>query len=511
MSLQYRFVGEDRREDSRASAERAFVLWLDDKKGLRVSVAADGTQQFEDGRSVSVARTSLGELSSLRMAFYEDYGSERWTTSLTVLEGSDQRWLGVDLEWVSDDPWGRPPVVSPPALVRSLLAHNTVHMGDVELPSTYFSVTANQAPALAKLLLSPERRIPIVVMTHDPIADTNTNADRAKFLHRTLTGTAPLYLLDPAAAAVLNDNLLDGMWVYGGAVRAYLPDLDAPDPLLRRHKVLGVPWLRRNMGAASRMVSEPLRRSALASRPPEFFRPLGLDAPHVDEEVNDTLRAEIASLRESLEWQAVLDEESQRALDSSSSRTRWLESELAALGAHLVGAPTPPSFQTIDIGSFEELGIAAMEHLDMVSIGNIEDGIAVLDGYPQSGAWSRRAWRSLLALNEYALAKKSGAWAGDFFVWCREPVSGTAAVISEKWVALDEDNRVGREPKFYGPRTFPTPCLDDSAAVYMPAHIKIVEGGRPAPRIHFFDDTDGRTQLIHVGYIGPHLPNGQKY
>lgn len=38
-------------------------------------------------------------------------------------------------------------------------------------------------------------------------------------------------------------------------------------------------------------------------------------------------------------------------------------------------------------------------------------------------------------------------------------------------------------------------------------HIKLQEGGRPAPRIHVFDDTAGASRKLYVRYFGEHLIN----
>ena len=60
--------------------------------------------------------------------------------------------------------------------------------------------------------------------------------------------------------------------------------------------------------------------------------------------------------------------------------------------------------------------------------------------------------------------------------------------------------------RFRAARTFPVPTeLDDSGWTYFPAHIRIDRGGGVAPRLHYLDDTNGRTGRVHIGYLGPHL------
>jgi hypothetical protein len=224
----------------------------------------------------------------------------------------------------------------------------------------------------------------------------------------------------------------------------------------------------------------------------------------------EALRSESALLRERLEWQAALDDDTEHELDQAQARVRWLESELDSHDVHLAGATVPEVFNVTEVSSFEDLQIGALD-LKRISMGQFDAGAAALDAFPEAPAWSRKAWRALVALDAYAAQRVAGDWEGDFYSWCKSTPAGQP-IVSEKWIALSEDDRVNREAKFYGPRTFDVPTgVDASGRIYMPAHIKIVEGGRPAPRIHFFDDTIGATGMIHVGYIGPHLPNGQKY
>ncbi len=77
---------------------------------------------------------------------------------------------------------------------------------------------------------------------------------------------------------------------------------------------------------------------------------------------------------------------------------------------------------------------------------------------------------------------------------------------------MRESDSANANPKYRDARTFEVPrSVSAEGAVYMPAHIKLVAGGRPAPRLHFHDDTEGETKKIYVGHLGPHLPNDQTY
>ncbi|MGW9717893.1 hypothetical protein [Micrococcus aloeverae] len=53
-------------------------------------------------------------------------------------------------------------------------------------------------------------------------------------------------------------------------------------------------------------------------------------------------------------------------------------------------------------------------------------------------------------------------------------------------------------------------AVHPSGEVMMLAHLKISEGGgNLAPRVYFYDDTNGSTKKVHVGLVGPHylVPN----
>lgn len=52
--------------------------------------------------------------------------------------------------------------------------------------------------------------------------------------------------------------------------------------------------------------------------------------------------------------------------------------------------------------------------------------------------------------------------------------------------------------------------VDASGKITMWSHLKIAEGGGDlAPRVYFYDDTNGTTKKAHVGFVGPHhlMPN----
>jgi hypothetical protein len=150
----------------------------------------------------------------------------------------------------------------------------------------------------------------------------------------------------------------------------------------------------------------------------------------------------------------------------------------------------------------------ARQYLSNLEVGDTDFHAAALDTYMKSPSWARKSWRALRALHDYADAKASG-FAGDFLAYCAEGPMGTSA-IPAGWVAMKESESTDNNSRYREARTFPVPIeVSSDELAYMCAHIKIESGGRPAPRIHFYDDTSGRTGRVHVGYFGEHLPNDQ--
>lgn len=76
---------------------------------------------------------------------------------------------------------------------------------------------------------------------------------------------------------------------------------------------------------------------------------------------------------------------------------------------------------------------------------------------------------------------------------------------------MTESEGVQTGGKFKGTRNFLVdPQVDPSGVVTMLAHLKISEGGgNLAPRVYFYDDTNGSTKKVHIGFVGPHylVPN----
>ncbi|GII83990.1 hypothetical protein Ssi03_19800 [Sphaerisporangium siamense] len=217
-------------------------------------------------------------------------------------------------------------------------------------------------------------------------------------------------------------------------------------------------------------------------------------------------RDEYDDLRD--EYEILQEEYAEVVADSRKlrARIRWLEGKLAAAGQPHYGlAPDEPGFEPTSLMDAVTMARATLTH---VSIGDTDSAATRLDlDYPVlARAWAGKAWDALRALNAYAKASSSGDFTGGGFrEWC---MCSTDHAIPAGMVVMTESQTVHTNGKYSAKRMFPVPAeVHPSGKILMEAHIKLRQGGTPAPRIHFHDDSGGPTKKIWIGHIGPHLPN----
>ncbi|HEU5127968.1 MAG TPA: hypothetical protein VFU12_08265 [Glycomyces sp.] len=215
----------------------------------------------------------------------------------------------------------------------------------------------------------------------------------------------------------------------------------------------------------------------------------------------DRLRKDYGQLE--LDYELLLDDERH-----ARERIRWLESRLAEHADPVYGVEAPE--EVWEASSLMEVVVRARETLPRVDLPDTLDAeVAKLDvTYPRmSRRWSGKAWDALRALDAYAAARAERRFTGGFYDWCGRPLPGQPT-ISQNMVSMKESDSVAGRPKFREARTFRVPAaVDPSGRLYMPSHIKLRQGGNPAPRMHFLDDAGGATGRIWIGYLGGHLPN----
>jgi hypothetical protein len=523
MALVYRTIFSDRREDLPSAVRSAFIAWLE-SKDVPLILPEVGTV-VDDSFELEAAETQ-GEVTAVQFTLHEKRGQEQWSTIVTAIDDGRDPCVWVDLERTSSDPYGRPPLVAAPRLVLALLENGTSHIGPTPLSVEPKLTDDANLDDLVRQLLDLERRIPLVVMSKDRYATPETSSDRGRELLSRIGGLAPVFVLDSLATSLLSEVLGSDLQVVGGAVRTYLPDLTIPDREPKRHPYIAGTVFASQPTAAATRIQRSLTPSAIALSPPQVYRdsiaylpgfPRHQETPGGDEFLTDLINVEderdrllgdLASVRDDLEFSALQLDEAEAELDSAQARVRYLETRLRVAGDKAANEPTPPSAIPDTAESCTEAIGFTRQYLSKLEVGDTDYYTAALDTYMKSPSWARKAWRALRALNDYAELKATG-YSGDFLAYCADNPLGLT-VIPTGWVTLKESESTDNNPRFRVARTFPVPFeVDDTGEVYMRAHIKIEAGGRPAPRIHFYDDSAGDTGAIHVGYFGEHLPSDQ--
>jgi hypothetical protein len=206
----------------------------------------------------------------------------------------------------------------------------------------------------------------------------------------------------------------------------------------------------------------------------------------------------------------ILDHDATRTeLDSALDQVRWLQSELVGSGlVERAYAPVPSDQRTPQLLSVGELR-HHVPRLRRVSVALDWEVAEQLDESFKAATWAAKAWRALRALDDYAEARFDHEFDRDFYGYCQQPPPGRTG-ISANVVAMTESDDTRGNRRFAAARQFTVPTeVHLEGRVHMWAHVKLDSTGRTAPRMHFYDDTAGPTARIHVGYIGPHLPNKQ--
>ncbi|MCP2339339.1 hypothetical protein [Actinomadura rupiterrae] len=193
-----------------------------------------------------------------------------------------------------------------------------------------------------------------------------------------------------------------------------------------------------------------------------------------------------------------------------------LAARLADVAPAVAAAPPPAAAVDRVPGSFEALIAECAARYSLLLLEDLDASVAAaLDPHPKAASWRRKARDALTTLDAYARAKQRARRAGappgphlaDLLAFVRSGAPG--AMISANIIALAESDRVEHQEKFRQARMFPVrPATHPSGRACFTAHIKLERCKPPAPRLHFFDDTD-KTGLIYIGYLGPHLATGR--
>lgn len=437
---------------------------------------------------------------------------DQWGVDIFMRVDHSKLHFLVDNTLQSLDP-SKPVAVGRPAVIDSLLKiGDKPQLGESRLLAEAMDIVGGEAVVISEQIRNPGRGLPLIVVTRPRSGFSEKRSSQLRNMMKRLTGLATVVILDPDAQDVIKGLLPEGLSVWGGAIRVYVPgSLDSPylhrlftaslidsrglDPVINWTTSL----------SARRLPPAPLRE--LLRRP---ISPLfGVDneenasggADQIDyqsyEEEMDNLRLELA-------------ESESRVNDLQGEVDRLRKAGFKQGKAALVFEAQFASEASVpdDVDSIEDAIHQAQIHLTSLSIPKEAlREIDKLDASPNSISWGKTLWRGLKALNAYCLEAQEGKSAG-FYDWCTKNGSWPA---TPKKLAMKESESVHNNAKFRSARILPCDrSLNSDGTQFMEAHLKISEGGGDnAPRVYFYDDSSGNTKKLHVGFIGPHhlVPN----
>lgn len=473
----------------------------------------DGTT-VEGTRAIAVRRSS--EPPGVRIQVDDQLKDTVWGVVITVGAEQGRVEFAVDNTVETSDPALRVSAGRPRVIDSLLGIGEHPRQGASAIQTSPIEFTGTNVVALAEHLLDQDRALPVVALTCSRAGFTADTIRAADQLARRLTGLGVVTLLDPDAQDALKRVMPAGLGVWGGAVRVYgLGPLVSADAW--RHRFFTADRFPR---AADQIIAWAIAITA-RRRMPDLLRAVERattdtsDVPALQRRIK-----QLESLLEETELDLAVEQEERASLDQQlnqalghNARMRSAGFELGRGGEVFTLESAPPDEAPDDAQSVGDAFLQAQIYLgDALAL---PDSAARdherLDSSPNAGAWGNSTWRGLLSLAAYARAKKSGNHSGNFWAWCERGTSSWPA--SSKKLAMSESETTSNNRRYTAARVFPVdPALDPSGERYMEAHLKISEGGgNLAPRVYFFDDTDGATRAVHIGFVGPHdlVPNSK--
>jgi len=520
MTLVYRTVWRDERGAIHETGRAHFAAWHTEK-GIAVDVPTN--QSMQTGH-VEVIHRSVDDGTNRADQFMlsEDRSNVRgdfWKTTLTTISERSANWMWMDLEGVAENAYASRPVWSPPRLVMELLKDGTARAGPTRLMATPVQVQSHDVADLVGDIVDSQRTVPVVVITLgtlDRLADVQKRSEHAA---RRLAGLARVVYLAGPAIARLNDALGEELRVLPGGIRTYFPGAGQENDVAGRHRYEPAVRVARHERAASDALAELIFPRSASQRPPAVYRQslrvLFSSRSSADVEAFfDEMVGEIEDLQERLN-QALQDLEVARGqheaaikeLDDSAKRVSWLEQRLAESGDYVRGVATPEDDDVTSLQEVADFVRAKFKHLTFSA--GADSDLARLDAHANASNWARKSLQAFQALDEYARLKQAGDLSGDFRSANMDSRLGQAT-IQVGWIAMNESETTTNNTDFRQARTFVIEQADGrQVSTYMPAHVKIAEGGQPCPRIHFHVEEAVGFVRIHIGWFGDHLKNSR--
>ena len=526
MARIYRAIWQEDRKNLEISAKKAFYDWVKDDRPVGYEIDSNGPIEMDVGKTrISIATPRRVQIDDIVVSEFirreRDQNKTEYTTTLRVIDGSE-KWIWVDVE--RDEPptsIRESSFAECPELVHKLLQEaEDPRWGQVRLKLNPSMITVqNRQGSCIHLIKGWKREIPVIVFADQKGKEADT-LNRAKQVRKSLAGTVVVQVLYPGVEALFNEEMDEGCGLERGQARIYFPGERRPD----EQRLLDREIVSRSIDSAALQFARLLQPNMANRQLPEALRQVDamlrenhggsfqtkLDkANDVITEMERTIGDLRAEVERSLEEEATLideieqrDKNIQNLLDEiERQENRYTDLEDRAVRA-LLSSPGNQANDR-DIHSVNDaVKLARSQFSEKIVIPlQIDTTLNLLDDTTSSRSFGRRIYQGLLSLYRYA--QDSDQVAGGFKEWCMD--GNFLYGWSPEDYAASESWSVENDPKFRGQRKFPISTeVDPEGSIYMGAHLKI-SNARPAPRLYFYDDTQGRTKKIHVGYIGRHL------
>ncbi|MEV4488383.1 hypothetical protein AB0J61_11320 [Micrococcus luteus] len=524
MSILYRAVWSDTTASDQAlTVERlksCVAGWIQETPDPAPLVEGQSEFDVSQGRHRQVfLRTVSPQAFEVRVADQTPGDLTEWTTVIRVVTDEDGVHTLVELSMSSDD-LARRVSIGRPRIVRELLeVAEKPQLGGSALFSGPLPMPENGITILTDMLANPARSLPIIVCAEPNCGHDGSWLRTARRIASRVEGVAVVITLDLSAVAAFR-SAFGHLAIWDGGVRVYTPGIVTKDSDGWRHRYYVRSRLEESTESTIDRIVYSVAQLSTRRRVPGVFRVFreqsGLPADALDGMIP---ASELTDAREQWEFnlEVARDEQSslERELASASGHlTRLREALIARRLTDLLWGTQHEDAASIpdEVQDTSEAVLAAQLYLSewlatpVSAIRELED----IDTAPEAYNWGNKTWRGLRALAAYAEDRAEGWDKGGFWEWCASgPLLGWPA--TPKKLSMTESESVQNNDKLSRMRVFKVDsAVHPSGEVMMLAHLKISEGGgNLAPRVYFYDDTNGSTKKVHVGLVGPHylVPN----
>lgn len=399
---------------------------------------------------------------------------------------------------------------SRPRIVRELIESLAVEADSEALTNEFVPVSNEEVEQLSGLLYNPARRLPVIVVSVDDEGGAQVSLER---LANRLSGTAHLRSISSEPSFELTRTVGKRMSVFNGAIRIYMPGLEAETEDPFKHPLWLCPSSGNNPRAIDQIAARVLPLGFRDADGSGRFWRVGLLRQAVSRAVanagigsrEDQLLAEIDALRAETEAsketaqaaEALMNEESVK-LSTLQSDYAQLEEENISLRDRIkrlgqVGSRTTTPLASEDVWSVFEKEPSLETSLRIVSA-LFADRVVVLESAFESARDSFR-FRHRAKAFELLWSLCTSYWMalsqGESDVTARKCFG--AAYAAKESDTLSKGGRVRR--------TFGYEGVD----IEMERHLKIgvADNKSDTLRIHF--EWLGEKRLILIGHCGAHL------